>query len=137
MDLILQKKIHFRENWLIFWGIWGETELILRILEAKVKYFEGAEEFFFLGFGEINALLLGSKGAQTPTPVASSLSKLTNRFDSHRNFRLNISIFIILIAILILTSVGSESPCRAEPPTLRPAESKVYFFKSILRGDLS
>ena len=32
---------------------------------------------------------------------------------------------------------GSESPCRAELSTRRPAESKVYFFKSIFRGDTS
>ena len=35
----------------IFWGIWGETELILRILEAKAKYFKGAEEFSFRDSG--------------------------------------------------------------------------------------
>ena len=41
-------------------GLWGEAELILRIWGAKEKYFQGAE-----GFGEINALLSGIKGAQT------------------------------------------------------------------------
>ena len=38
--------MHFRENWLIFLGIWGEAELILRIWGAKEKYFQGAEEFW-------------------------------------------------------------------------------------------
>ena len=37
--------MHFRENWLIFWGIWGEAELILWIWGAKEKYFQGAGEF--------------------------------------------------------------------------------------------
>ena len=47
-----------------FWGggggLWEEVELFLRICGAKAKYFQGAE-----GFGEINALLSGIKGAQT------------------------------------------------------------------------
>ena len=47
----MERKIHFRENWLIFWGIWGEAELISRILEAKEKYFQGAEEFSFRDLG--------------------------------------------------------------------------------------
>ena len=34
--------INFREDWLIFLGIWGEAELILGILGAKEKYFQGA-----------------------------------------------------------------------------------------------
>ena len=57
----MERKIHFRENWLIFLGIWGEAELILRIWSAKKKYFQGAK-----GFGEINALFSVIKGAQTP-----------------------------------------------------------------------
>ena len=58
MNLILWKeKKHFREKWLIFLGIVGEAELILRIWGAKEKYFQGAEEF-----GEINALFSGIKG---------------------------------------------------------------------------
>ena len=43
--------MQFRENWLIFLGIWGEAKLILRIWGAKEKYFQGAEEFW-----EISAL---------------------------------------------------------------------------------
>ena len=38
-------KTHFKKNWLIFWGIWGEAELIFRIWGAKAKYFQGAEDF--------------------------------------------------------------------------------------------
>ena len=66
MILILRKKIHFRENWLIFWGILGEAELFLGIWGAKTKNFLGAEEIIFQGFWEINALFSGIKGAQTP-----------------------------------------------------------------------
>ena len=36
--------MHFRENWLLFLGILGEAELILRIWGAKEKYFQGDEE---------------------------------------------------------------------------------------------
>ena len=62
----MERKIHFRENWLIFWGIWGDAELILSIWGAKEKYFQGAEEFSFGDFEEINALFSGIKEAQTP-----------------------------------------------------------------------
>ena len=61
-----KEKKHFRENLLIFLWIWGETELISRIVGANEKYIQGAEEFSFQGFGEINALFSGIKEAQTP-----------------------------------------------------------------------
>ena len=48
----METKTPFRENWLIFWGIWGEAKLILRIWGAKEKYFQGADDS-------------GIKGAQT------------------------------------------------------------------------
>ena len=34
-----ERKIHFRENWLIFWGNLGEAELILGICEARQNTF--------------------------------------------------------------------------------------------------
>ena len=44
----MERKIDLRENWLIFWGFWGEAELILMILGAKEKYslqyFQGSRE---------------------------------------------------------------------------------------------
>ena len=61
----MERKIQFRENWLIFLGIWGEAELILRILGAKEKYFQGAEEFSFSDLGR-SMHFSGIKGAQTP-----------------------------------------------------------------------
>ena len=63
----MERKIHFRENQLIFLGIWGEAELFLGIWGAKAKYFLGAEDFF-QRFGEISALFLGRKGTETPPP---------------------------------------------------------------------
>ena len=53
--LILRREIHFRENWLIFLGIWGEAGLILGICEARQNTFRELR-IFFHGFGEINAL---------------------------------------------------------------------------------
>ena len=48
----MERKIHFREIWLRFLGIWGEAELILRIWGAKKKYFQGAEVFSFGDWGD-------------------------------------------------------------------------------------
>ena len=63
--IIGKKKINFRENWLIFWGIWGEDELILGIWGATAKYFQGAEEVFIRDSGR-SSIFRGNKGAKTP-----------------------------------------------------------------------
>ena len=47
----MERKIHFRENWLVFLRIWGEAELILRIWGAREKNLQGAEEFSFRNLG--------------------------------------------------------------------------------------
>ena len=47
----VNRKIHSRENWLIFLGIWVEPGLILRIRGAKTKYFQGTEEFSIRDLG--------------------------------------------------------------------------------------
>ena len=44
------------ENWLIFWGILGEAELILGICGARQNTFRELRSFFFQGNWEINAL---------------------------------------------------------------------------------
>ena len=44
--LILGKKIHFRENWHIFLGIWGEAELFLGIWGAKANNFRDKRKLF-------------------------------------------------------------------------------------------
>ena len=85
--------INFRENKLIFSGIWGEAELILGIWGAKEKYFQGAEVLFFQGVGEINALFSGIKGAQTPPWVASHMllvNKIISMVKSLRNVYIQI-----------------------------------------------
>ena len=60
----MERKIDFMENWLIFLGIRGEAEVILRSWGAKEKYFQGAEEFSFRNLGR--SMHSGIKGAQTP-----------------------------------------------------------------------
>ena len=62
----MERKIHFRENWLIFLGIWGEAELILRIWGAKEKYFQGAEEFSFMESVRSMHYFQGSRGHIPP-----------------------------------------------------------------------
>ena len=67
----MERKIHFRENLLIFLRIWGEAEF-LRIWGAKEK-----KEFFFRDSGEINALFSGIKGAQTPLGASVLMVKVS------------------------------------------------------------
>ena len=62
----MEMKIHFRENWLIFEGIWGEAELILRIWGAKEEYFQGAEEFSFRNSGKSMHYFQRSRGHRPP-----------------------------------------------------------------------
>ena len=54
--------------WLIFFGIWGEAELILRIWGAKEKYFQGAEEFSFRDLGRTMHYFQGSWEHRPPSP---------------------------------------------------------------------
>ena len=61
-----RKKIHFRENWLLFLGILGEAELILRILGANEKYFQGAEKFSFRDLGRSMHYFQGSREHSPP-----------------------------------------------------------------------
>ena len=72
------KRKHFRENWLLYLGIWGEAGLFLGIWRAKAKYFREPRKLF-QGFWDINALFSGIKGAQTPLgPHSRHLSKSFN-----------------------------------------------------------
>ena len=50
--LILGKKIHFRENCLIFLGIWGEAELVLGIWGAKANNFREKGKLFSVIWGD-------------------------------------------------------------------------------------
>ena len=74
-----ERNIHFRENWLIFLGIWGETELILGIFRAKAKYFQGAEEIILMDLGRSMHYF---QGAREPRPSlgTSSVNSLYKAF---------------------------------------------------------
>ena len=62
----MERKLHFRENWLIFLGIWGEAELILGIWGAKEKYFQGAEVLSFKDLGRSMHYFQGSREHRSP-----------------------------------------------------------------------
>ena len=52
VNLILWKELYILGRiGLYFRGIWGAAELILRILGAKEKYFQGAEVLSFRDLG--------------------------------------------------------------------------------------
>ena len=44
--------MHFRENWLIFLGIWGEAELFLGIWGAKANNFREKWKLFSGSWGD-------------------------------------------------------------------------------------
>ena len=62
----MERKLHFRENWLIFLGIWGEAELIVRIWGAKEKYFQGADVLSFSDLGRSMHYFQGSREHRPP-----------------------------------------------------------------------
>ena len=63
---------NFRENWLIFLGIWGEAELILGIWGAKEKYFQGAEVLSFRELGRSMHYFHGSREHRPPGGLNNS-----------------------------------------------------------------
>ena len=64
--MYMERKMHFKENWLILLGILGEAELILGILGAKAKYFQVAEDFFSWIWGD-HCIILESNGRTDPS----------------------------------------------------------------------
>ena len=67
MILILRKKIHFRENWLIFLGIWGEAELFLGIWGAKANKFREKRKLFSGSWGD-QCIIFRDLGSTYPPP---------------------------------------------------------------------
>ena len=55
------------EKWLIFWGIWGEAELIFRVWGANEKYFQGAEVLSLKDLGRLMYYFQRSK-EHSPLP---------------------------------------------------------------------
>ena len=69
----MERKIHFRENMLIFLGIWGETKLILRIWGAKEKNYQGTEEFSFSGIWGDKCIIFRDQGSADPPSCLASV----------------------------------------------------------------
>ena len=61
----MERKIHFRENWLIFLGIWGEAELFLGILGAKENTFREQRKFFSGIWGD-HCIIFWDQGSTDP-----------------------------------------------------------------------
>ena len=61
----MERKIHFRDNWLIFWGIWGEAELILRILEQMKNTFREQRNFISRIWGS-QCIIFSDQGSTDP-----------------------------------------------------------------------
>ena len=61
----MERKIHFRETWLIFLGIWGEAELILRIWGAKEKYLRELRDFLSGVWGD-HCIIFRDQGSTYP-----------------------------------------------------------------------
>ena len=61
----MERKIHFRENWLIFCGILGEAELILRIWGAKDNTFVEQKKFLSRICGD-QCIIFSDQGTKDP-----------------------------------------------------------------------
>ena len=60
----MKRQLHFRENWLIFFGIWGEAELILRIWVAKNIFRE--MRYFLSGSWGDQCIVFRDQGEHIP-----------------------------------------------------------------------
>ena len=60
--------INFRENWLLFLGIWGEAKLILRIWGAKENIFR-EQMYFPLGSWGDQCIIFRDQGSTDPPPL--------------------------------------------------------------------
>ena len=58
--------INFRENWLIFLGIWGRGLIYFKDLGSKGKYCQGAKALSFRELGRSMHYFQGSREHRTP-----------------------------------------------------------------------
>ena len=75
VNLIIRKEKYIlgRMGLYFLGGIWGRNCIILGILGAKAKYFQGAKNFF-VGFGEINAFFGGTREHRPPGGLLNCVS---------------------------------------------------------------
>ena len=109
----MERKVHFKENLLIFWGIWGEAKLFFRIWGAKEKYFQGAEEFSFRDFGRSMHYFQGSRehrppppppGGLLPVPTLASVGERTSLSLSKRFINRINEVYVVFFLSKTLTS---------------------------------
>ena len=67
----MERKLHFRQNWLIFLGICGEAELISRILGAKKNIFRELR-YFLSGIWGDRCIIFRDQGSKDPPPLGAS-----------------------------------------------------------------
>ena len=77
MILILGRKIHFRENWLIFLGIWGEAEQFLGIWGAKTNNSREKRKLF-LGIWGDQCIIFRDLGSTSPQGGGGAHHTLVN-----------------------------------------------------------
>ena len=63
----MERKIHFREKWRIFWGILGEAELILWIGEQRKNTFRELRNFLSRIWGD-QCIIFKDQGSTDPPP---------------------------------------------------------------------
>ena len=72
-----ERKRHIRENWLVFWGIWGEAGLILGICEARQNTFRELRKFRSGIWGD-QCIILREQGS-TDSPLGVLKNTLTDK----------------------------------------------------------
>ena len=80
----MERKIDFRENWLIFLGIWGEAELILRILGAKKNTFRELRNFLSGIWGDQCIIFQGSWEYRAPGGLTESTGNKKKRISPNK-----------------------------------------------------
>ena len=68
----MERTLHFRENWLTFWGIWGEAELILRIWVQRKTIFRELR-YFLSGIWGDKCIIFRNQGSTDPPLGGSDL----------------------------------------------------------------
>ena len=110
----MERKILFRENWLIFLGIWGEAELVLRIWGAKENTFRELKNQVF---GEISSLFSGVKGAQTSSGEPQHLTLCL------RNLVVTAAAHSSVVILLLQCGVCDQQSLRSVRAYAQPGQS--------------
>ena len=97
---LTERKIQFRENWLIFWGIWEEAELILRIWGAKESIFRELRNFLSGTWGD-QCINFREQGSTDPFPWGPH--KCQHILTGRRNCNIFFNLFTLAVTVNVLT----------------------------------